>query len=234
MKVLCLSGWKQSGKDTLADRLVSKYRAKRVSFADPLKDMAALEYGVERSWFDDPAKKESPLLHMPVEPQDPFSRLLIEFMYKEFRTASGAQADHFHYMGKDFYGAIPSGQPGPYDLNKLYWTPRALAILKGSSNRATDSSFWVKRAITQIAGANQILGKDMFVISDLRYQSEMAQLKTAFGEDAVFIRINRFDESPSSDPSERNLDEVTFDFYIENKGTKEQAYAQLDEIIARL
>jgi hypothetical protein len=205
MKVLAISGWKGSGKDTIAAYLIEKYGFVRTAFADPLKDMTAAEYGVERSWMDDPKYKEAPLLHLPVNPQDGFSRMLTDFMVKEFKSPS-------------------------LEEKQVYWTPRALCILKGSTNRSVDSSFWVKRAISVIKSGE----KSLNVITDLRYNSEAKQLKEAFGSDVVFLRIKRFDKSPSSDPSERDLDNFEFDLYVDNTGSLDKAYGQVDGIVSGL
>lgn len=221
MKVLAISGWKGSGKDTLAAYLIEKHGATRVSFADPLKDMVAEEYGIDRLSLDEPSLKESPILSLPVDPKDAFSKMLSEFLVKEFRTAKGKQAPKFAYENESFRGDF-----GNFQLEKLYWTPRALAILKGSSNRSVRSNYWVQKAIEK---AKKVDG--LVVISDLRYKSELSQMKEAFGDDLVTMRVERFDISPSSDPSERDLDDANFDYRINNRGTKEQAFQQLENFL---
>lgn len=224
MKLLAISGWKQNGKDTLADYLIANYNATRVSFADPLKDMAAKEYGISRESLDLPSQKEQPILSMPVQPQDAFSKMLCEFMIKEFRSADGQQPRTSGYSGEEFLGFFPNDK-----AETVYWTPRALAILKGSSNRAVRSDFWVSQAIDLAKSKGGLI-----VISDMRYKSEMAQMRAAFGSDMVTMRVQRYETSPSTDPSERDLDDAEFDYRISNKGTKEEMFAQLNEIMATL
>ena len=221
MKVLAISGWKGSGKDLLASHLVEN-GATRVSFADPLKDMVAEEYGVTRSYLDEPTMKEKPLLTMPVEPKDAYSRMIAEFLLKEFRTKQGRQASAFVYDQENFKADF-----GAFQYQTLYWTPRALAILKGSTNRSVRSNYWVQKAIEKVKNIDGLV-----VISDLRYKSEMAQLKAAFGSEIAFVRVERFDTSPSDDPSERDLDSAEFDYRINNRGTKEQAFEQLDNFLS--
>jgi hypothetical protein len=211
MKVLAISGWKGSGKDTVAQYLVDNHGFARTSFADPLKDMAAKEYGFVREWADDPKYKESPLLNYPVEPKDKFTNLIADFMLLEFRDKNGKKPE---------FGSS----------EKLYWTPRALCILKGSTNRAVDSAYWVKQAVSSIK-EKYVKRQEFHVITDLRYKSELYQLKDAFQEDVIFVRINRFESSPSSDPSERDLDDHEFDFYIDNTNTKELALNQVDIVL---
>lgn len=228
--IVCISGWKKNGKDMLAEYLINNYSATRVSFADPLKDMVAEEYGVDRASLDDQDRKECPLLDMPVNPQDSYSRMISEFLFKEFRLKSGLQPTTFTYNNGHFQGVINSAfseDPNHTITETAYWTPRALAILKGSTNRSVRSNYWVQKAIEKIRNT-----QEMVVISDLRYKSEMNQIKEAFGDDAVFIRVQRFETSPSTDPSERDLDDANFDYYIDNTGTKEESCGQLERALA--
>ena len=230
MKVIAISGWKGSGKDTVAGYLIQHHDFVRVSFADPLKDLVASEYGIDRTSLDDPKCKELALLNFPVNPQDAFSRMISEFLIKEFRDTHNVQPHSFCYQGNEFYGVVRDEEQGKDIKVRVYWTPRALAILKGSTNRSVDPSYWVKRATDHIKNLN----KESIVITDLRYKSEMNQLKQAFSENIVFIRVNRFETSPSTDPSERDLDDVTFDFYIDNTSSIENSFSQMQEILAKL
>jgi hypothetical protein len=223
--IVCLSGFKYSGKDSLASYLIEKYGAKRVSLADPLKDSVAQEFGIDRASLDDPERKEQPILHMPVTPKDGFSENISQFMIGEFRTADGQkyQQKGLLQIFSRFNGVLVTPE------EQLYWTPRALAILKGSTNRSVTSNYWTNKAFEAIDLAKKD-GK-IVVVSDVRYKSEVAQFKERFGRQAVFVRINRHKESPSQDPSERDLDGHEFDFYVDNTGTLEQTYAQMESIL---
>lgn len=198
MFVVAISGWKRSGKDTVAEQLIKEYGFDRVSFAGPLKDMVAQEFNIPRSHCDDPRYKEAPIKDLPAVPKDAFTTQIHDMLKNEIKDG--------------------------------YWTPRALCILKGSVNRAVDSSYWVKQAISKIRStrAYESVGNELypsataplssrFVISDLRYKSEVVQLKAAFGDEFVTIRINRFDSINTTDPSERDLDDHKFDYIVENK-----------------
>jgi hypothetical protein len=63
----------------------------------------------------------------------------------------------------------------------------------------------------------------LYVISDARYKNEINSLK-ATGANVITLRINRFDTSPSNDPSERDLDNFEFDSVISNRGTLDDLY----------
>ena len=230
MKVIAISGWKRSGKDTIAEQLIKEHQFKRIAFADPLKDSVAQEYGIPRSHCDDPEFKEKPILHLPLAPKDAFGLGVAKLIYKECRTEDGKTPfDHWQDPSGAFLGVYSYGSAFTEreTVAQLYWTPRALCILKGSVNRAVRSDFWVKAAIDAIK-ANP---DGLFVISDLRYKSELTQLKQAFGKDILTVRVNRFDECNSQDASERDLDNGIFDVTIENRGTLEELLAKVKVLV---
>lgn len=204
--IIALSGWKRSGKDTVAEYLIQNYGAQRIAFADPLKESVAQQYGLTRAYIDDPATKEAPLLHMPVDPRDAFSKTVTDFMRGEFRDQNGKRYDE--------------GSPD----SVMYWTPRALCILEGSTKRSADPDHWVKQAVAKTES-----GK-LYVISDARYKNEMESLKRT-GANIVTVRIERFDSSPSNDPSERDLDNYAFDHIINNRSGLDQLFDTVDRTL---
>jgi hypothetical protein len=224
MKVVAISGWVKSGKDTAAELLISEYGYQRISFAAPLKDNVAKQFGFDRKSLDDQAQKELPLLDMPVYAKDGFSKNLATFMFREFRDAGGRRPSAYTLTedGK-LYSAEPDKMPMP-----LYWTRRALMILEGSAKRTADPDYWVSRAVKNARET----GTPLVVISDLRYKNEMSALKMALGaeDDLVTVRVNRFDDTESKDPSERDLDDAKFDIVIENRGTLDEFLDKVAEI----
>lgn len=233
MKVVAISGWKRSGKDTAAAHLIERYNFYRVAFADPLKDMTHEEYGVPRAHCDDPEFKEKPIMDLPVIPKDTFSLGIAKLMYTEFRDKDGNPPMEYHIDPSGAFLGVTGyqGRAGGKFVAQLYWTPRALCILKGSVNRSVRSDFWVHTAISHIDAHNEIKKVENFVISDLRYKSEMAQLREAFGKDLITVRVNRFDQCQSTDASERDLDNAEFDVVLENRGTLEEFIVNLDEAL---
>ena len=238
MKLIAISGWKKSGKDTAGELLINEYGFKRISFAGPLKDKVAADFNMTREEQDDQSLKEQPLMDYPVLPKDKFALNLVKFMFKEFRDAKGRIPLDLHI---DASGAVMGIMNYPNEINRqediaqLYWTRRAMQILEGSSKRTVDSNYWVKQAIEKIdkkARQSGVLkmGTPLFVITDLRYKSEVEPLRAAFGKDLVTVRVNRFESTESTDPSERDLDNYKFDIVIDNKGTLEEFLNKVKEI----
>jgi len=211
-KIIALSGWKQSGKDSLADFICEEGGGmfKRYGFANVLKDMVATQYNIPRESCDLTELKEQPLKQYPANPQDAFSEMVCLYMAKELKPLTD----------------LP-------DAN-LHWTPRALCILEGSVKRSVNSSYWVQRVIDQIKLDLYSASDYNFVITDMRYKSEMEQLKNAFGSDLVTVRINRFDNSPSTDPSERDLDDGEFDYVIENRAGISDFHHKINDLLASI
>jgi hypothetical protein len=229
MGVICFSGWKGSGKDECAKYLIENHNASRVALADPLKDSVAFEFSIARTSLDDPKLKESPILHLPVDPKDAYSKMIAEFLFREFRNKDGKQPTDFGYWNRAFQGTFSADEPG-----QLYWTPRALAILKGSTNRSVTSSYWTEQAFGDMEAKLKENPNSLITVTDVRYRSELAQFKERFGDKVVFARVNRFNESPSQDPSERDLDGAKFDFYVDNTGSLSYLHGQLVAILPQL
>lgn len=192
--IIALSAYKGSGKDTVADHLVSRYGFMRISFAAKLKDMVAEIYNIDRVSLDSQVLKEQPLYQYPV-------------------ISTDATTSTMHHLLRA-------------ELSSGFWTPRALCILEGSMKRAVHSNYWVRNAVAEIGSSYS----GRFVITDMRYKSEADTVRMLYPETEIF-RIRRFDTSPTTDPSERDMDDYSFDKYLKNTGTKEELYEQIDSII---
>lgn len=82
-KIICLSGWKGSGKDTVAEYLHKEYGYQKLSFAKALKDYVSMYYNLPRSYMDDGKEKERPLMQYPVIGTDSFSATIQELLKSE-------------------------------------------------------------------------------------------------------------------------------------------------------
>lgn len=228
MFILAISGWKRSGKDMIAEYLVKNYGFKRISFADPLKIMAAEEYDIPLNYMYEDEFKEIALPKYPVESTDPFLKNLHDHMVGEFRTITGEIPDLLLSLNGKTRGRIKD-EHGFQVWSPVYWTPRAIAIFKGSGNRAINKEYWTDKLIKEIKTS----GHDKIVISDLRFKTEVQKLSAQFGDDISFIRVNRWSDVSSNDSSERDLDSYDFDAFINNKDvSKEEVFRQVSHFIS--
>lgn len=85
-RVIALSGWRGSGKDTVSDYLVEKYGYHKISLAVALKDQCAYTYGIERHMFDDRVLKDAPIVSMPVVPSDKFCNAIHHLLGAELSS----------------------------------------------------------------------------------------------------------------------------------------------------
>lgn len=227
MNVVAVSGWKGSGKDLVAEYLVEKYGFQRVAFADPLKDTVATQFNIERKSIDNRFTKEAALLDLPVTPKDAYSANLAGFLVGEFVLADDtkltpAQINMSKIDGQVNFAFIS------LTYGQLYWTRRALCILEGSTKRTADPEYWIKQAVIQMKNGN-------YVISDARFTNEVETLGKLLPNSLTSIRIDRFEDSSSNDPSERDLDNFPFPFRINNKITENktiiEVYSQVDAVM---
>lgn len=221
--IICLSGFKGSGKDLCADYLIKNYGYIRVSFADSLKDLTAEQYDIPRYFFDSNAYKEAPLLHLPISPKDNFGELIYQYLCKEFSDECGNKPYFYCAADGKFIYKTDKTCSG-YEDRITYWTPRALLILEGGTKRSVAPNFWVDRVIEQIDRLDKV------VLTDLRYKSEIVRFKEVFENKATLYltRVRRYDTVESTTSSERDLDDYKFDYYLNNKGDKTQFYKHLD------
>jgi dephospho-CoA kinase len=171
--IFMLSGYLQSGKDTVADYLVDEYNFTRFAFADALKDQVAEKYNIDRTLMDSSDGKKS-------------------------KTSSGE-------------------------------TVRQILIKHGLEMRTIDPDYWIKNIISSIDKSENKQG--FYVISDWRYPNEYDQVYKYFGDIVKTIRINRWDTIPLQDASETGLDNLDFDYVIENKGTLEELHISLEKVV---
>jgi len=81
-----------------------------------------------------------------------------------------------------------------------------------------DDAFWARLLCKQI----QQEMPDLVVISDWRYLAEYEHLKFVFPEATILkVRVKRASITPGDDPSEHELDNMKFDFILQNDSTKE-------------
>jgi hypothetical protein len=201
--VVIVSGWKKSGKDEMADRLVSLHGFTRLSFAKGLKDQVAHRYGIERSHCDDQAFKEKPLMNYPVQLDDRIVAFLMPDMSEHYKEVNSV----------------------------LYHTPRSIMILEGTFyGRAVDKNIWANTVARQIKSSES----NRIVISDCRFPNELGVVDGVPGITVIDVRVNRFDTTSATDPSERSLDDHKFGIVLDNKGTLKEYHDKIDLLVSKL
>jgi hypothetical protein len=107
-------------------------------------------------------------------------------------------------------------------------TLRQLLIEHGSFRRSQNIDYWVDIVAKNIKKDSN----EKFVISDNRFPNECIGIEKHFPNAQVLkCRIDRFDKPPLMDHSEIAMDDYKFDFILENKGSIDEFYNSIENII---
>lgn len=223
MKIVAISGWKNSGKDTVADFLVRTRNFKKLSFAHMLKDMASEQYSIPRAHFDDRDHKEAPILNMRAQAKDDWSRQIIQMVFGHLRSQDGLKPSSVIFENNQVYGVF--NHFGAQHHYPIYHTPRSVLVIEGSTKRSISPNYWVKAALDKTVEGG------LYVISDVRFRSEIQDLKELAGSNLVTLRMERHEQSDQNDPSERDLDNYNFDFVINNKESEGKTLREVYESV---
>lgn len=144
--ILLLSGYKQSGKNVMADYLAEKYGYKQFAYADLLKDQVADRYGFPRQYCDHPIKKEEPLLDYPVHTDQPLIKMTFDQMIHHYRLVGG----------------------------HIFHTPRSLLILEGTyMARAIHPSIWINSLMQHIQKYDRVCISDIRFPNEIEIPKKM-------------------------------------------------------------
>jgi len=210
-KIIGISGWKRSGKDTFAKMIKNNHAQTRIlSLAAPLKEACMLDYGLTVDECYGQEYKELPLQHFPCRITDSYAAHAFKGVAEECRDMDGNRGHDYRIVEQHVINN-ETGMP-------LYWTPRALMIFKGSNQRTLDPDYWLNRLSSTISESNEVI----YLIPDLRYKNEASFMQKQFGDDFISVRVSGRVGTDSADPSERDLDDYGFDWRVENSGTLEE------------
>jgi len=132
---------------------------------------------------------------------------------------------YFNWDGSKENVMLPA-PPGTKDATELPAPDkgRQLLINIGKKFREIRPSIWLDYVINEIKRIDKekdTVDGTIFVIDDLRFKNELILSKTFHS--CVSVRITRKEGALNLDDiSETDLDDASFDYYIENDGTKEE------------
>lgn len=190
--ILLLTGFKGSGKDTVADYIVNNYDFVKYSLAEPLKFGTRILFGFSEDQMHDPTLKEVVDERYGVTPREVLQWVGTEVMQ--------------HLIGERF------------------------PIFKEKIGR----NHWISRLINNYEQLkNSINREPNIVVADCRFPHESDVLKEK-GYDVKVIRVIRENNLYSSNdmhPSELAHLDINPDYMIDNTGTYDDLYKEIDNII---
>lgn len=198
---ILVSGYSESGKDTIAKLAVKEFGFVRVGFADLLKDKVARDFDLVRELLDDKVYKSTPLLDLPVvcTDKDTFAQYIqtVE-LFPHFRTEDGVAPNYKEPEKLSRFAGVML-----WDGKQLYQTPRSLMILEGSAKRTANPHYWIDTPI------NKLIGKNI-IVSDCRYPNEDHRTRALLEKHGYVVHTIRIDVDKASsavDASERGMDD---------------------------
>lgn len=216
--IVGISGKMRHGKDTIGDYIINRYRFKRASFAEKVKDIC-INYRNDTAvlrghWNQKVAREIFPN-------QDETSA--------EPWIANAPQA---------FDDLVQSIHPGEWprlSYEECYHTKpphvRKTMQLLAEGARGIWKDCWVSYLLNRCYKEG---GK--FVITDLRYQNEAFAIEAHASGGLGYAQLWRvwrnLPEQPGSDHiSETDLDDYPFEVFVENNGTIDELHREVDKII---
>lgn len=201
--ILSISGLAGSGKDTVGEMLIKDHGFKRISFADPLKEITAKAFNLDLSYFHDVKKKDAPLPEVIVFDEHYAANLAFEFNALGYSSVTPQ-------VFSEYYGI---------EFN----TPREILLKVGTEmgRECVSSTVWIDLAIKKVKDT-----EGHVLITDARFQNERDQLK-AIGAVKVFVDrpevTAKFDRTKAH-KSELEQLEDKYDVEISNNSTIASLY----------
>jgi dephospho-CoA kinase len=161
--------------------------------------------------------------------KDTISDYLVEkYNFKKFSFANGLKI-----MSSNLF-------PNEFKEGK----PRKLLQDVATITKEIDKDIWINYCFREIK--ENTISRDHIVISDLRSRDELEKvveegfciLKVQSNPEIIMKRIeerrDKFNLSDLNHHSETALDEFPYDFLLENNGSFEELYEQVDQVIKNL
>ena len=237
MKNIILSGHINSGKSTVANYLVEKYNYAKFSLGDEVKLFICDLFTVLHSLNND-----IPIINL----ADLYSRDKKE-QYREYMQLIATDVIR-NYFGNDIWVEC---------LKRKIDDAQAFKYLKNGKNKIQNEQNLIQNTSIQNINIdnqqnsetmNEQIDKNLiihhnqqnletmneqnfqFVIDDIRFKNEYSFFKNN-NLNVISIRIKRTNETQSSHISEHEIDDLKFDYEIENNGNLNDLYLKVDKII---
>lgn len=224
--IITLSGIAGSGKSTVADCIVEVLGfndsfAMSMALADPLKRLVSLVFGVSPSILYGPSSEREKPIEINWGPIMP-------------RVNAGGFQELIKRIGKDEVDLHFKLTEIIKDLKKQE-SVSARTILQTIGTdfaRKNNPDVWTNWGL-ETAKSLVTSVSDIVVVSDCRFRNEILKFSEL---NSVSLKIKRNQESKSTHVSETELDTIPdwfFDEIIDNNGSLESLYKQVEEVLAK-
>lgn len=216
--IVCMSGKAGSGKDTVADYLVSKHGFVRTAFADPLRDIVQLVFVLDHDSVWDRKLRELPLKYLP------------NYTNKEVKESVDAGFVNFpNLKPEEVFDFVAKFGYDPYDTD-FYWSVRKLLQFIGTEmfRNMINRDTWVMNFTQRIEpGVN-------YVLTDCRFPNELEWVKSKFGGKVIFVEVVRQGcdgKGVGLENHESERYKLPADVVLENNGTLEELYDKIQKVV---
>jgi hypothetical protein len=221
MTIVGISGFSGSGKDTMADRLVSRHSFAKTSLATPLKEMAKIAFGFSDEQLYGPSE-----MREKTDKRHRFSGVCPHCHHPCIDYRSGPSSENDCRAGCVFW-CNSCGEQYPE-----YITPRlALQTLGTEWGRTLCKDLWVTSTLNYIR--NHSHASNNWVIPDVRFRNEVQGIQDAGG---VVVRVKRGVSrfKHASEEEMNSIQDREFDLVLDNEGTMLEFMQRIDESVERL
>jgi hypothetical protein len=225
--IVILNGEAGAGKDTFGDLLVERYGYIKLAYAKHIKEKCSKKFGLPLNFFYDSKLKDKALSNFPVRITDEFSRVIINEMCTHLKTFDGRSPElRFSedgtmikpplHLSDECYVFINGNIH--LEENRLFHTPRSIAIIEACCKRAIDPDWWCDKAYKPYEPRVSFGKPTRLVVIDDRFWNEVERTRNVFQDVKLVVAVHiksRF-KNPHSDATENGMKGCKFDYEIDN------------------
>ena len=192
--ILCISGLKRSGKDTIGNMLIKKHNFKRIAMADSLKQLTARVMELPENYFFEDTLKDAAFAS--------------PFIFDEFLAHN--LAFELNELGYDVTPSLFNSKIG-----KVLETPRDALVYIGTHvcRNLIDENIWLDIALKKIKNTDGHI-----VVTDARFKNERDAIKS-IGGITMFVdrpEISKKFNFETADISEKDQLSDSYDVFVVN------------------